>query len=423
MNSLFDLNINNYSITELESIFDLDENYDNAQLEQQKEKLTKNVLNNTTIHTTIKNNTVQFIEECKNVLKNKLETQIPTLLDSFRHIYNVDKTLHSSDIVNAGATNIIQHPDTPYGQSFPSEFYQGIINPLAKRILRKNINIDTRFRDNYYATQSTNFQVELPIRLTDVLSLQLSSIELPNSIYVISKIYGNNFFMIEYNVNENEKEIFPIIIPDGNYSFLSLQNYLNTFVENNAPPLFQDICFLIDINTGGSIGGSGKMIVGTKEGQVTKMFSLNFATDIYGNPDKQTPLALKFGWLIGFREGYYENNTNYVSEGMVDLNGSRYIYLVVDDFNNSVNDGFYGAFSSSFLNKNILARITLQNTNTNYSILSQNNLALITNPRQYFGPVNIQNIKIQLLDEYGRILNLNNMDFSFCLTFQTVYNL
>ena len=92
-----------------------------------------------------------------------------------------------------------------------------------------------------------------------------------------------------------------------------------------------------------------------------------------------------------------------------------------DDFNNNVNDGFYGTFTSSLLNKNILARISLQGNV--FSILSQSNFNLITTPRQYFGPVDIQKLQIQLLDEYGRILNLNNMDYSFCLTFQTIYDL
>jgi hypothetical protein len=124
---------------------------------------------------------------------------------------------------------------------------------------------------------------------------------------------------------------------------------------------------------------------------------------------------------MGFREGYYENNVSYVSEGIIDFVGTKYIYLVVDDFNNSVNDGFYGAFTSSILNKNILARISLQGSV--FSVLSQNNFILITTPRQYFGPVDIQKLQIQLLDEYGRILNLNNMDYSFCLTFQTIYDL
>jgi hypothetical protein len=94
---------------------------------------------------------------------------------------------------------------------------------------------------------------------------------------------------------------------------------------------------------------------------------------------------------------------------------------VVDDFNNNVNDGFYGAFNSSILNKNILARISLQGSL--FNLMSQNNLALITYARQYFGPVDVQKLQIQLLDEYGRIIDLNNMDYSFCLTFQSIYDL
>jgi len=55
--------------------------------------------------------------------------------------------------------------------------------------------------------------------------------------------------------------------------------------------------------------------------------------------------------------------------------------------------------------------------------MEQNNLNIITTPRDYFGPVNLQNMTIQLLDEYGRIVDLNNMDFSFCLTLSTLYDL
>jgi len=38
-------------------------------------------------------------------------------------------------------------------------------------------------------------------------------------------------------------------------------------------------------------------------------------------------------------------------------------------------------------------------------------------------PVNLNNLTIQLLDEYGRILDLNNMDYSICLTMETIYDL
>ena len=99
----------------------------------------------------------------------------------------------------------------------------------------------------------------------------------------------------------------------------------------------------------------------------------------------------------------------------------KYLFLVVDDYTNNVNNNFYSAFNSSILNKNILSRISLQ-ANT-FNVLEQNNLSLITTPREYFGPVNINNLTIQLLDEYGRIVDLNNMDFSFCLNLTTVYDL
>jgi hypothetical protein len=98
------------------------------------------------------------------------------------------------------------------------------------------------------------------------------------------------------------------------------------------------------------------------------------------------------------------------------------MFLVVDDCNNNVNNSFYSAFNSSVLNKNILARISLQNTSY-FDTAAQNNLSLVTTARQYFGPVDIQKLGIQLLDEYGRVVDLNNMDFSFCLTLQSIYDL
>jgi hypothetical protein len=425
--SNFDLNIGNYSKAELEEILELPSNYDTSVIEMKEAKLRQNIMSDLSIPSTVKTKTLGFITNVKNVLilnvnNNKADSnvnagsKIQSLAKSYNNVYNLNKSLEKSDITNAGGTYIIKQPPTPYGQSSPSEFYQGTINPLNKRILRQNINIDTRFRENYYATQSSNFHLDLPIRLTQVVSLQLSAFELPGTFYTISKVFGNNFFVISIiNV-----EPLIVTIPDGNYTYLTLQTYINDFLLT-APAAYQTIQFLADINTPGGTGsgGSGKMVVGSLGGNID--FSLNFQTDKYGNDDKQTPLPLKMGWLMGFREGYYENNKTYVSEGVIDLLGPRYIYLVVDDFNNNVSDGFYGAFTSSILNKNILARITLQGSV--FNIITQNNLILVTTARQYFGPVDIQKMQIQLLDEYGRILDLNNMDYSFCLSFQTIYDL
>jgi hypothetical protein len=424
MNSNFDLNINNYTIKELEELFELPNNYDESIIEIQETKLRENIINDKSIVVKTKNMTLDFI----NIVKQKLIENQKSKLgpnsnkskvdQNFENIYNIDLSLSKSDLIDAGSTNIIQRPNVLYTQSSPSEFYPGSINPLSRRILRKNISIDTRFRENYYTTSASNFNVDLPLRLTKVVSLQLSALEFPNTPYVISQVFGNNFFVLEVpNV-----EPLVVTIPDGNYDYLALQEYINNFLSTIAPVEYNKIQFLADINTplgSGPRGGTGKMIVGSTTGDV--IFSINFLTDSYGNVDRQTPLPLKFGWLIGFRNGYYENNTTYISEGIINLIGPKYIYMVVNDFNNNVLDGFYAAFTSSILNNNILARISLQGTV--FDFLTKDNFNLITTPRQYFGPVDIQKLQIQLLDEYGRILNLNNMDYSFCLTFQTIYDL
>ena len=419
MNSNFDLNINNDNIIELEELFELPSNHDETIIEMKETKLRQHIMNDRNIISSTKTNTLDFIDKVKKKLLENLKTNstLNKNINNFKNIYNLDKTLNKSNITDAGSTYIIEKPITPYTQSSPSEFYQGTINPLNKRILKKNINIDTRFRENYYATLASNFHVNLPLKLSKVVSLQLSAIELPNTFYVISQVYGNNFFVLEI---PDETPLI-VTIPDGNYDYLGLQYFINNFLSTYGTNDYKNIKFLSDVNTPNGTGqsGSAKMIVGSTNG-ITD-FSINFVTDRYGNEDRQTPLPLKFGWLIGFRDGYYENNTTYVSEGVINLIGPRYIYLVVDDFNNSVLDGFYGAFTSSIINKNILARISLQGNL--FDFLSKDNFGLITTPRQYFGPVDIQKLQIQLLDEYGRILNLNNMDYSLCLTFQTIYEL
>ena len=110
------------------------------------------------------------------------------------------------------------------------------------------------------------------------------------------------------------------------------------------------------------------------------------------------------------------NSSAYVSEGVVNLTGATYLYLAIDDYNNFHNT-FYSAFNQSLLNKNILARIAVQSSQGNAVTFS--NIGIVSTAREYYGPVNIERMQIQLLDEYGRILNLNNMDFSFCLSFTT----
>jgi hypothetical protein len=258
--------------------------------------------------------------------------------------------------------------------------------------------------------------------------MQLATIELPTTYYAVSKQRGNNFFSIIL-VKKDGTTIGPgvVNIPSGNYDqntiVDSINNQINVLSIQSGIPDYNLIKFSIDLTNG--ITGSGQTLVGVSNiadfDLSYNYFEIDFQADRFGVPDRGTPLPLKFGWIMGFRNGIYTNNINYVSEGEVDITGPRYFFLVIDDYNNNVNNSFYAAFNSSILNKNILARISLQ-ANA-FNILEQNNLNIVTNPRDYFGPVNLLNLNIQLLDEYGRTADINNMDYSFCLTFQTAYDI
>ena len=58
-----------------------------------------------------------------------------------------------------------------------------------------------------------------------------------------------------------------------------------------------------------------------------------------------------------------------------------------------------------------------------FGVINETNKSIITEPREYFGPVDISRLRIRVYDEYGRILDMNNADFSCCLTIKQVYNL
>ena len=451
MNSNFDLNINNYTLKELESIFELPSIYDDTVIKSQENKLRQNIMNDNNTPISVKNNTLSFITQITETLINnsKKNTTIintskdnsPTFTSPFSkqpfmppnmpesnyeaYIHHMDNSLYQSNINTSGSTPIINKPPTPFTVGYGMEFFPGTLNPLTKRILKKTLNIDTRFRDNYYSTTSSNFLVNLPVIANQVVFMELAAIELPSSFFAISKVFGNNFFTLEI------PDIIPLVItiPDGNYDYLSFTTYVNNFIANITSDEYlpyKEIQFKADLvlsTISSSVGGSGRMIVGSNSG--TQQFSINFLTDRYGNEDRQTPLPLKLGWMLGFREGYYENSFTYVSEGLINLLGPRYFYLAIDDFNNNVSDGFFGAFNSSLLNKNILARISLIGASISASTvnISAFNGNLVAAPRHYFGPVNISKLQIQVLDEYGRILDFNNMDFSFVLYLLTVYDL
>ena len=99
--------------------------------------------------------------------------------------------------------------------------------------------------------------------------------------------------------------------------------------------------------------------------------------------------------------------------------GPKYFYFCINDFQKSVNQAVLGVYENSFLSRNILARILIREGK--YIVLFDDGSDTITKKREYFGPVNVERLHVELINEYGQHININNQDFSFALELEVQY--
>ena len=142
-------------------------------------------------------------------------------------------------------------------------------------------------------------------------------------------------------------------------------------------------------------------------------YSIKFTLDINQNVINTS------GWILGFRYSNYLNIHTLISEGLFDAGGDRYIYLSLNDFQYNNNTSNIVCFDNSILNEDVIAKIPMVNGKLSLVINdNNNNLAKI---RRYNGPVNLSKIQIKILDHFGNIIDLNNMDFSMTIELQILY--
>jgi len=270
-----------------------------------------------------------------------------------------------------------------------------VMTNVIKERKKKYINIDTRFRDDYSAGASSNgngyISITLPERITEVKKIELKCAEIPMSIFNISSDIGNNIFKIG---NSDKK------FPNKNYTTSELITAING--QLNTPTF--SVAATNNICTFSSTTGAT---------------TVQFAIDQSGNFDKYN-LKSKLGWALGFREPSITipASGSISGAGFIDLNGPRYLYLVIDEFNQGNSHSFLAPLPKSFINKNIIARIATNFVDFPYgSVLTANvkNGLLVSDTREFTGKINLQKLNVQLVNEYGYPVNLNGLDFSFCI--------
>jgi len=479
-----DLDINNYSINDIEKFFKLKKKtvYTVDDIELKETQIREQLLKSGHVDKRFKRDLFEFLNSAKKWLIDTkckpIQNNTPTTVPNNYKLDTIENPVYK--VPNPRQENLIERPKTEYMYTQPGEFLPGNLNPLNTRVLTKCLNIDTRFRTNFHNTNSSDIVIQLPTRLNKVVSMELSAIELPVSFYGISDNYGNNYMQIllKYTqpaISDDIKECMrTIVIPDGNYTETDLIDTLNymlykpgevivqdtnfymdlsgnivdsngvvidpslygmdasgnllnkdasgNIIEHEIPELhdvFSFIEFKLDINANGS--GSRKVTLGARINELIdiKEIILDFSKTKTGEVDNSS-LYTKFGWNLGFTKPLYHGDNFYNAETIIEPS-TKYLYLAVDDFNNNSNSNFISVFNESIMNTDILARISVKGTR--FNLLTDNNFELVSEPRMYFGPVDIQRLRIRLLDEHGRVLQMNNSNYSFCLKLKMMYDL
>jgi hypothetical protein len=296
-----------------------------------------------------------------------------------------------------------------------------VMTNVHKETKIKHWNIDTRFRDDYdnyfqlvSGAQIPAYTFTLPQSINDVKSIQVNNIEIPMSYYNISAALGNNVFTIGTKL---------ITVADGFYTVLTLKTAVNNALISAS---VSGVTFDVSYN-----GNPYTFFQNTSGSPITIAFAVKpsntcngvtntpVGSNTSGDFDKYN-FKSKLGWLLGFRNISYTiaTGTTKYSEGILDLTMPRYLYLVVDEFTSSNTNSFISPLPTSIINRNILAKITMDYTHYGFgTVLTANptNGLLISDKRNFNGKVNIQKLKIQLVNPYGMPIHLNGLDFSFCL--------
>ena len=433
----FDFNIQNYSLSEMEDLLGLASKrgaYTSGDVANCKQRL---VLKLASAGKQDKKMT-DFLNAVHKCLLSKLDSD---------HFYSPVSNLKKNTIIpGSKADGHFVIPD-PYRMYDPEKYNDigglvvgqsgappGTINPVKYSTVAISVNIDSRFRPNYFSTKSTDLQITLPEKIHNIINYRIGSFEIPfYAIYSISELNGNNAIQIQWSSTSTTPQTygntFTIVIPDGNYYTTA-----NTTNVTASASIEATINTILDSNTGGVAGllyfyidqVSGKGVFAQPSGASSAIY-FKVVSNVRSNGDLnyEAPLISFLGWQLGFRnaENISKNSGlggkgSVVSEALVAIRATNYIFIAIDDYNNSVNDYYSAVFSESYAIKNIITRVNvdfLQDVNEASSIQ-------LNRQRCFFGPVNIQKLHITLYDNFGRIVDLNSMDWNIELIFECVYD-
>ena len=428
-----DTNVNNYTISELLSILDLnqDESTESHIIDKTNDYISrfKNE-NNKKLQFFFQNMQTKLLQYMNQIKKengkhNKnIEYQPDTRQTDQWYKY---EALPQSDKVQKDKnTDRFQKIDVYENQHVPMKREQlGVNNVIDTKVAQdvlnvttRLINLDSQFRQasGGIDSMSTDYTLDLSDPLTDVISLRLYSIQIPYTWYAIDNQYGNTCFWVS-----NLGNSYKISVPPGNYTPSDFVTELNSafktsgftgLYSDTSPVSYNNNNAKITINLSGYTDPDSNTIQSIIENTTFDINTDAYFTffDFTGEKTPQLNCSSNtfsfnntLGWLMGFRlpiTPIYTGGNTPIS--VLDLYGAKYFILVLDDYNqNHINNGLITITELSTklaLPSYYIPTLPMTCSTTNTTLTNYNNLINTTSEQASELGINVQNIA-NLLDE------------------------
>lgn len=288
------------------------------------------------------------------------------------------------------------------------------VNDIEQHI----INVDSRFRDSPAVSTSSNFYFSLLTPVKNVLRVRITSIEFPNSYEIFTaKRHNVAFEVFYYGLDGVTVLREPVLIPDGNYSAFEMQDALNAALLAAGFPWIT-VSFS---TTAGTFTFTGKY-----------KFAINTVYDSY---DRLYDYGL--GYYLGFTRKCHKGvehppsppafpttTWTVTSDTRAYFAGDSYVFLCLNDFScvrQTVQ--IYDVAGRNRLDSadfRALAKVVLREPKK-YMVFddyASQHVKEVVFP----SPVDLNRLKIQVLDPYGEIMDLGSSQISFSIEVLEVKN-
>lgn len=378
-----DLNVDNYTISELLAILELDDDPTKTDIIDKTNELIdrftdENNESMVSFFTDIQNKLVQYMDdldaggdpddlEWAPNTSQSVEWWQNEALPQKNNPVQKDKITERKqkiDVFDNGQVPM-NREQLGVNNNFNLPVAQDVLNPNLENITSRFVNLDSQFRQAADKS-ATDYTLDLSDPLTNTLSIRMYSVQIPYTWYVIDTQYGNTCFWIIIPYNGKEYEVKVLLTP-GNYNNTSFQTEFIKAIDDAGitNPGTGDTP-LISINSNNAkvtINLNGWQYNDPDDGSIPiiGIDEANLGTfDVNVNPyfvffdfngqricsykceNKATTINGTLGWLMGYRVPVVPIFTSpgNTAVAIIDLYGPKYFILVLDDYNqNHINNG------------------------------------------------------------------------------------